>query len=597
MLADALDPEAFRALMARYFEEAQRIIVHHGGFIEKFIGDAVMAVFGIPRMHEDDALRAVTAALDVRDRMLALRDELERRWGKAIAIRAGVETGEAMAQLHGPTELYVTGPAVNTAARLQEVASSYEVLIGGAAYEFVRDAVQAEELGQLELKGKQMPVSTWRVGRVMRGAAGRARRMDAPMIDREAEIERLLGAFERASAGGGQLVTVIGPAGAGKSRLAKKLVSQIGESATVLTGRCLSYGDGITFWPVLEVLRDVANIVDSDSPSESAAKLGARLRQAKDGNLIETRLAGLLGVGTEQPAIQEMFWAIRRLLEHTAADRQVVVIFDDIQWGEPTFLDLVEYLADWIRTARVLFVGMARPEILDIRPGWGSTKPNADLIWLQPLSSDESRQLVEDIIGSGTVPSEAVARIIALAEGNPLFVEETLRMLMDAGDLHLVEGKWQLSRDISELSIPTTIQALTSARLDRLDSDEAEVLEAASVVGKVFGWRAVNTLVEEAVRETIGAHLQSLMRKQLIRPRYGEPDDDDTFEFAHTVIRDAAYARIAKSDRALLHERFASWLDEERGGQGGRVRGDRRVPPRAGSRDRPRARIALEAQR
>ncbi|HUG46980.1 MAG TPA: AAA family ATPase [Candidatus Limnocylindria bacterium] len=564
VLADALDPETFRALMGRYFEEAERIIVHHGGFVEKFIGDAVMAVFGVPRMHEDDALRAVTAAVDVRDRLLAMRDEFERSWGTSIAIRAGVETGEAMAQLHGPSELYVTGPAVHTAARLQQTASPNDVLIGGAAHEFVRDAVQVTAIGELELKGKQAPVSSWRVEGIIRGAAGRTRRLDAPMVDREAELDRLLGAFDRASASGGQIVTVIGPAGAGKSRLAKELTSRIGERATVLSGRCLPYGDGITFWPVLEMLRDVADISDSDSPAESAAKLGARLREVDEGQLIQSRLAGLLGSGTAQPAIQEMFWAIRRLLEHSASERPVVVVFDDIQWGQPTFLDLLEYLADWTRAAPVLLVCMARPEMLDARPGWGSAKPNAELMWLQPLSSDDSRQLVEQIIGPGKVRPDAVARIIGLGEGNPLFVEETLRMLMDTGDLRLVQGEWQLRARMSELSIPTTIHALIAARLDRLDSEEAYVLEAASVVGKVFGWGAVHALTDEAVHDAIGAHLQSLMRKQLIRPRHGERDDEDTFEFTHAVTRDAAYGRIAKSDRARLHARFATWLQEER---------------------------------
>ncbi|MDP8904644.1 MAG: AAA family ATPase [Chloroflexota bacterium] len=564
VLAETLDPETFRALIERYFDEARRIINHHGGFIEKFIGDAVMAVFGFPRMHDDDALRAVTAALDVRDRMLALSDDFERTWGARIAVRAGVETGEAMAQQHGPSELYVTGPAVSTAARLEQAAAPNEVLVGGAAYEFIRDAVSAEQVGALELKGKQSPISTWRVDGIVRGAAGRTRRMDVPMVDREAELGRLLGAFERASSSGGQMATVIGAAGAGKSRLAKELVARLGDDATVLRGRCLPYGDGITFWPVLEMLRDVAGIADTDSPAESAAKVRARLRDAEDGELIASRLAGLLGGGTAQPAIQEMFWAIRRLLEH-AAERPVVVVFDDIQWGEPTFLDLLEYLTDWMRAAPVLLVCMARPEILDVRPGWNSARPNAELIWLQPLSSDDSRQLLSHIIGSGALPADAVARIVGLGEGNPLFVEETLRMLIDTGELRSVGGQWEIAVSTSDLSIPTTIQALISARLDRLETDESYVLEAASVVGKVFGWGAAHALAGEAVHDSIGAHLQSLLRKQLIRPRYGERDDEDTFEFAHAAIRDVAYARIAKSDRARLHERFATWLQEDRG--------------------------------
>jgi class 3 adenylate cyclase/tetratricopeptide (TPR) repeat protein len=560
-LGDALDPESFRGLMARYFDEAQQVIASHGGFVEKFIGDAVMAVFGIPKLHEDDALRAVTAALDVQARLRTLNEEFERAWGTTIAIRAGVETGEAMAVLHDPTETYVTGPAVNTAARLQQAATPNEVLVGHDAYQFVRDAVTAEDVGALDLKGKAEPVRAWRVSDVTRGVTGRTRRLDSPMVNRQNELAQLMKSFESASASGsGRIVTMIGTAGMGKSRLTKEFITHIGDRATVVRGRCLPYGEGITFWPVVEVLRHAGGIADSDTPAQSVAKMRRLLRPGGESELIEARLAGLLGVENSLPAIQEVFWAIRKLLEQLAAERPVVAIFDDIHWGEPTFLDLLEYLADWMRGAPVLLVCVARPELLELRPGWGTGKSNADLVSLQPLTTEETQQLVQQLVGGDQVRPDAVARISGVAEGNPLFVEEILRMLADTGDLRLVDGRWALAPRASQLSIPSTVQALVSARLDRLDPQERHVLERAAVVGKVFGWAAVSALTDAGTRDAIGTHLQSLMRKQLIRPRYGDSDDEDSFEFAHSVIRDAAYQQIAKTDRADLHERFAGWV-------------------------------------
>ena len=569
VLADSLDPESYRALMARYFSEANELITHHGGFVEKFIGDAVMAVFGVPRLHEDDTLRAVTAAVGVRDRLVALKEEFERTWGASISVRVGVETGEAMALLQDPMELYVTGPVVNTAARLEQDAGPNEILMGDAAYQFVRDAVVVEDAGELNLKGKQERVRAWHVIDVIRGAAGRARRLDAPMIDREQELSRLMSSFERAATNGGQIVTLIGPAGIGKSRLANEFASRLDQATTVLRGRCLPYGDGITFWPVVEVLRDLARIADTDTPEDSASKLHDLLGAGADSDLIVARLASLLGSGESQPAIQEMFWAFRKLLEQVAADRPVVLVFDDIERAEPTFLDLLEYLADWSRRAPILLLCLARAEFLEARPGWGSAKPNAELIWLQPLTADQTRALVEQLIGGGQVKADAVSRIANVAEGNALFVEETVRMLVDTEQLHPVDGQWTLKSAASELRLPSTIHALVSARLDRLAGAEMEVLERAAVVGRTFGWSAVSALADDDTRDGIGAHLQSLMRKQLIRPRYGESDEEDSFEFVHSLVRDAAYQQIAKTERVNMHERVAQWVADERGNRAG----------------------------
>jgi class 3 adenylate cyclase/tetratricopeptide (TPR) repeat protein len=562
VLGDDLDAESFRALMERYYEVAHDAVARHGGHVEKFIGDAVMAVFGIPKLHEDDALRAVTAAVELRDRIDALNEEFLRAYGRTVAIRTGVESGEAVASERGWAELYVTGPTVNTAARLEQAASPGTVLIGEATYHLVRDAVVVGEPRVLALKGKREEVMAWAVQGIIPGAAGLRRRLNAELVDRQDELRRLLAAFDRAASSGCQLVTVVGDAGIGKTRLAKELIARLEERARVLTGRCLPYGEGITFWPVVEVLRDAAGIAATDSPAQSIGKLRALLRPGHEGELITARLAGLLGDEVAQPAVQELFWAIRKLLEQLAATRPVVVLFDDIHWAEPTFLQMLEYLADWAGRAPVLVGCLARGELLDVRPDWATPRPNAELIPLLPLSDDETRQLVGGLVGGDRVDAAAEARISTVAEGNPLFVEEMLRMLADSGQLRSEAGQWVLDRSVVRVPIPTTIQALMSARLERLEPDQLEVLERAAVVGEVFGWSAVAALSDgngQAV--STAAHLQALMRKQLIRPRRDDPGDEDAFEFSHALVHDAAYLLIPKTDRVDLHERFATWVE------------------------------------
>lgn len=567
VLADDLDAEAFRGLMERYFAAAEDAVSRHGGYVEKFIGDAVMAVFGIPKLHEDDALRAVAAAVELRDDVQALSEEFEAAYGQTVVLRIGVESGEAVAGVRGRDELYVTGPTVSTAARLEQAAPPGTVLIGDATYQLVRDAVVAEQYGTLELKGKREKVSTWAVQRVIPGAAGLKRRLNAVLVDREDELHRLLGAFDRTVDSGFQMVTVIGDAGVGKTRLGNELVNRLEQRARVLTGRCLAYGEGITFWPVTEVLREVSDIAAADSPAESLGKVRALLPPGDEAELIVARLAGLLGDEVAQPAVQELFWAIRKLLELLAARRPVVVLFDDIQWGEPTFLQLLEYLADWAVGAPILVVCMARRELLDDRPDWVMPRSHAEVITLQPLTDQQTRQLVEGLVGSDRVDPEAETRISSVAEGNPLFVEEMLRMLADSGELRLEDGHWVLDSSLVQVPIPSTIQALMSARLERLDPEQLDVLERAAVVGQVFGWGDVATLCDEDRLATrTAANLQALMRKQLIRPRHDDPGDDDAFEFTHVLVRDTAYQLIPKADRAALHERFAGWADRTLGG-------------------------------
>jgi class 3 adenylate cyclase/tetratricopeptide (TPR) repeat protein len=561
-LAESLDPETVRHVMLRYFDEMAQVIARHEGAIEKYIGDAVMAVFGVPQIHEDDALRAVRAAAEMRGALVELNRELDRSWGITLATRIGINTGEVVAGEPGLDQLLVTGDAVNVAARLEQAAQPGEILVGDTTYGLVRAAVSAEEVGGLELKGKALTVAAWRLLDVVQDSPGWLRRVDSPLVDREEELRLLADVFERVtSSGASHVVTAMGSAGVGKSRLSAELLSRVGGRARVAHGRCLPYGEGITFWPIVGVLRDIAGIEGPDSPSEAEAKVSALVADSPEARLIVERLAPLLGPGAET-GIQETFWAVRKLFEHLSAERPLVVVFDDIQWGEPTFLDLLEYLVDWMRSSPVLVICLARPELLDVRPGWTAGKENATLVRIEPLSEADTDGLIRNLVGGTELAGEARARIAELAEGNPLFVEESLRMLVDDGLLEPTEGGWVVQGDLASVSIPPTIHAILTARLERLAPEERAVIERASVIGRVFWWGAVTELSPEELRPRVAGHLQSLMRKELIRPDPGRVGRDDAFGFTHILVRDAAYHELPKSVRADIHDRLAMWIEE-----------------------------------
>jgi predicted ATPase/class 3 adenylate cyclase len=562
LLGQELDPESVRRMMTRYFQEMKSVLERHGGSVEKFIGDAILGVFGIPRLHEDDALRAVRAAVEMRDALRRLNEEFEATWGVTIAIRTGVNTGEVVTGDPTRGESFVVGDPVNVAARLEQSAPPGDILIGEATHRLVQDAVVAERSSPVTLKGKAEPVVAWRLIEALPGAPGRTRRLDSPLVGREHELGSLREVFGRTVAAAScQLVTVIGSAGVGKSRLASEFLSTLGNRATVVSGRCLPYGEGITFWPLVEVLRDAAGISVRAAPDEARGKIAELLPPVGDAVLVRERLASLLGLGTETLGIQETFWAVRKLFEDLGRRQPLVVLFDDIQWGEATFLDLLEYLADWIRGAPVLIMSLARPELLEVRSGWMTGKPNATLITLHALTESESDGLIKNLIGGGDLVPDVRARIAEVAEGNPLFVEETLRMLVDDGLLRLFDERWTAADDLSRISIPPTIQALLTARLDRLAPEERAVIQRASVVGRVFWWGAVSELSPDEEKPQVSRHLQSLIRKELIRPDYSDIRQEDAFRFAHILIRDAAYHGIPKAVRAELHERLAHWIE------------------------------------
>ena len=559
-LGERLDPEALRRVMGRYFDEMSALIERHGGTVEKFIGDAVMAVFGIPRLHEDDAVRAVRAASGMREALEALNVELEREHGVGIAARIGVNTGEVVAGDPSAGQRLVTGDAVNVAARLEQAASPGEIFLGESTYRLVKDAVEVEPVPALDLKGKEEPVPAFRLMTVLTDTAGHERHLDSPMVGRGKELEMLERALERAvTERTSHLFTLLGPAGVGKSRLVGEFLGGPAASSTVLRGRCLSYGEGITFFPLAEVIHQAAGILEGEPPDAARAKLAASLADTADGERIASLVGGLFG-WSPPGATEDSFWAVRKVLEHLARERPVVVVFDDIHWSEPTMLDLIEHLADWTRDAAVLLVCVARPELLDIRSGWGGGKMNATSILLEPLPGDEASLLVDNLLGRAAIPQVARDRILEAAEGNPLFVEEMLAMLIDDGLLRFEGGSWRSVEDLAHVTVPPTIHLLLAARLDRLDADERAVIERGAVEGKVFHAGAVTTLSPESVRPNVRSRLLALARKELIRPDRAEFAGEDAFRFRHLLIRDAAYQAMPKEQRADLHERFAAWL-------------------------------------
>ena len=484
-MGERLDPESLRRVMARYFTEMRAALERHGGTVEKFIGDAVMAVFGVPAIHEDDALRAVRAAVEMRDAFRVLNKELERDYGVSLVARIGVNTGEVVAGDQGDS--LITGDAVNVAARLEQAAEPGTVLIGEKTFRLVRDAVVVEPVPPLEVKGKTEPLAAFRLVQVTPGVAGVARRLDSPMVGRERELARLRQSFGSAIADRScQLFTILGTAGVGKSRLVEEFLGSLGE-ATVLRGRCLPYGEGITFFPVGEVVKEAAGLEDFDAPDEIERKICAVL--GTDGPACST-LAQLFAAADRDSSVEESFWAVRSFLEAVAKAAPLAVVFDDIHWGEPTFLDLIDHIAGWAREAPILVLCVARPELLDERAGWGRGN-NATTISLEPLSDDECGDLIGNMLGRATLPDEARVRILAAAGGTPLFVEEMLSMLIDDGSLARDGDRWVATGPLVDLRVPPTIQALLAARLEQLTGEERAAIQRAAVCGKQFHVGAV----------------------------------------------------------------------------------------------------------
>jgi class 3 adenylate cyclase len=555
-LGEALDPESVRAVMSRYFDAMTAVLRRHGGTIEKFIGDAIMAVFGLPRVHEDDALRAVRAARETQDALAKLNDELERVYGIRLTNRTGVNTGEVVTGDAATQQRLVTGDTVNTAARLEQAAGPNEVLIGDLTLRLVRDAVTVEPVEPLELKGKAERVPAYRLREVRTGADGLLRREDQPLVGRDAELGHLHDAFDetlrRRTA---RLATVIGDAGVGKSRLIREVVDRLRTHAAVVRGRCLSYGEGITFWPVVEAVRDAADIAVDDAAEMARQKLAQLLGD----EAVTDRLASLLGFHDEPFSVDELSWAVRRWLEITAEKAGAVVwVIDDIHWAEPTLLRLLQHLTDTVAERSVLLLCSSRHDLLDRHPEWA---PDGMRVELQPLTDADAAEVVTNLLGSTGIPSAVRDRVIRAAEGNPLFVEQLLSMLVDSGTLRQGDRGWEVEGELADIAVPPTIHALLAARLDLLGREERAVIEPAAVIGLEFSEAAVRALVPEAVAPSVGGHLAQVERKQLIHRAQDTALDVEGFRFHHILIRDAAYQNLLKRARSELHEKFVDWVE------------------------------------
>jgi predicted ATPase/class 3 adenylate cyclase len=533
-LVAGADPEVVRRRVQRYFERVSHCITTHGGIVEKFAGDAVMAAFGIPQAHEDDAERAVRAGLAILDGV----HELE------LEARIGIESGEVVAEESDST--FATGEAVNVAARLQQAAEPGQLLLGPGAHRLALGRVEVEDLGPVELKGLDREIWAWRA------LSGKSEEIpevqQAPLVGRDSELELLQNTYDRALRDRrAHLFTIFGEAGVGKSRLSREF-SQAMEGATVLSGRSLPYGEGVTYWPLAEMVKCAAGIVDDDPLDVAIEKLRSFCEDEVVADLLGLA-SGVLEAVQAERSQQEIAWAAREWAQHVAQEQPLVLVFEDIHWAEEPLLELIEHLVTWVREAPLLVITLARPELLDIRPGWGGGRLRATSIELEPLGESESEELI-DALGGTLGPSERQA-VLAKTEGNPLFVEETVRMLAE-------EGSEGIGR------IPDTLQALIAARIDRLAPEAKALLQRAAVIGRIFWEGALEHLSPDF--DSLEAPLDDLrLREFVLDEERSSIRGERAYKFKHVLIREVAYSGLSKSARAEHHARFAEWLKERAG--------------------------------
>jgi class 3 adenylate cyclase/tetratricopeptide (TPR) repeat protein len=559
-LAERVDPESLGEVLDLYFTAMTRVLERHGGSIQKFIGDAIVAAFGIPVIHEDDALRAVRAATEMRVALARLNRQLQAGYGVTLAVRTGVHTGEVVVRAAVNGQQVLTGDTLNTAARLEQVAGEGEIFIGEPTFRLVRGAVEVELMEALELKGKALPLVAYRL--ISAGGDEQAsRRHDAPMVGREDELSELLGLFDRAMTEHRCFLgTVLGEAGVGKSRLVRALLESVAERATVLRGRCVPYGEGITFLPVLSIVREAAGIEQGDPGDEAHAKLEALCGDVE----VARRVASALDWSDEELPLAELFWGIREMFEHLASSRPLVVVIDDVHWAEPTLLELLEHLVERSTEAPILVLCTARPDMLESHPDW-SDGEFAHRLLLDRLPDAASSVVIDNLMGGVSLPDGIRRTVARAAEGNPLFVEQLVSMLIDGGMLIETDDGWQATHDLEHLEVPPSIQALLSARLDMLEPIEREVVDPASVIGLAFPSSAVRAIARAPVRDSVPVQLSTMVHKRLIRQEPSTDAEENDYRFDHILVRDAAYSGVLKRARAELHERFADWLESSVG--------------------------------
>jgi class 3 adenylate cyclase/tetratricopeptide (TPR) repeat protein len=561
---EAPGPEVMREVMQRYFEGMRSALERHGGTVEKFIGDAVMAVFGLPVRHEDDAARAVRAAAEMQSALELLNPSFRADHGLELSNHIGVNSGEVIAGDASTAQRLVTGDAVNTAARLEQAAGGGEIVLGDLTYRLAREQIEVEFMAPLTLKGKAEPVPAYRLVSVNTDRSA-ARASGTPFVGRETEMENLQrGLTDAIDNRRARLVAVVGDAGVGKSRLIREFATRAEEQARLIRGRCLPYGDGITFWPLAEAIREAAGITNEDSPRVATRRIDRLLEkvEATDREAIVERVAAAINLSPAQFPVAELMWGARRLLETLAAERPLVLLVDDLHWAESTFLEFFDHLLDTVEDASVLILGSSRHEISERHAEWTAAHLPM-LITLEPLSDADAGKIVEELLGS--LEASVRARIAAAAEGNPLYVEQIVSMLVETGAIERGAEGWVAKQGSDRLQIPPTVQALVAARLDALDAEQRAVVDPASVIGLTFAFEAISELVDEDVRHSIDQDLSVLVTKQLVRQL---PDEEVLYRFGHQIIRDTAYGSLLKRARATLHERFVAWaerVNRERG--------------------------------
>ncbi len=563
------DPEDVASRLRTYHRMLQERIDTFGGTVEKFIGDAVMAVFGAPVAHEDDAERAVRAGL----RILESIDELNARDPQlGLAVRVGINTGEAIVALHARPESgegFVTGDVVNTAARLQTAAPVSAVVVGRETYAATSRVFAYEPLEPVSVKGKAEPVALWRAGPPRaRLGVDVLRSMDSPLVGRDLEVLQLRTAFDRVVRDRTvQLVTLTGEPGVGKSRLVAELYTYINELPDLVVwrqGRCLPYGDAVTFWALGEIVKSHAGVLESDNPEQTVEKLDAVLGDDAETGWLRARLLPLLGVDTHVAVPQEeSFTAWRQFLESLADGAAAVVLVEDIHWADEALLAFLEYVAAWAHGVPLLLVCTARPELYELHPGWGTGLRNTMTVALSGLPHGEMATLVAQLLGRHVLPADTQQLILERAEGNPLYAEECVRVVREGGRLdaggRLIPG--------ADVPLPQGIQALIAARLDTLSADRKALLADAAVVGRRFWAGAIASMGSRDTAEVATA-LHELTSKELIRPsRESSMAGQQELSFLHGLVRDVAYSTIPRQSRAVRHLAAARWLEEKAAGR------------------------------
>ena len=533
-LVAGADPEVARGRVTGFLNLLAECVEAHGGTVGRYGGDAIMAAFGIPQTHEDDATRAVRAGLAI----------VESVGDLDLQARVGIEAGEVVSDESDLT--LATGEAINVAVRLQQQAGPGEVLIGPGAHRLTLGAVEAEDLGPLELRGIERPVWARRVVRA-EDLPQRAR-SGTPLIAREEELELLQNTFSRVMRDRrAHLFTLYGEPGVGKSRLAREFVEGL-EGTTILVGRALPYGEGVTYWPVAEMVKVAAGITDDEPVKEAVEKLRACCEDEAVADLLGLA-SGVLDAVEAERSRQEIAWAMREWAEQLADVQPLVLVFEDIHWAEEPLLELIEHLAHWVREAPLLLICLARPELLDIHAGWGGGRLRATSIELEPLAPDESERMIRGLLDDQPFSAADLSALIEKTGGNPLFVEETIRMLAEE------DGAAAAQR------IPDTVQALIAARIDRLPPEEKILLQRAAVIGRTFWDGAIEHVSPDL--EQIPALLDSLLlRDFLVRESRSSISGETAYRFKHVLIREVAYGGLSKSERADQHLQFASWLRE-----------------------------------